>query len=122
MSEINLQVIATILAIIGSVAGLLKYVFVLLDKHEKGMAEKLANYAQKVKDQGDEIAANREALQRTREEMHSDFVKHKHLEPIRQSIDHVHGRLGGMARDLNRLIGAVTKQVSHEQTEPNDEH
>ncbi|WP_126456718.1 hypothetical protein [Sulfuriflexus mobilis] len=123
---INWETLVTILALLAAVAGLLKYVFYLLDKHKEHVSEKLTDHAKRLDTHELDIRAHGERLEttkaelhkrvtNTREEMHRDFARNEHLD--RKLDEHgkvlgnIYTRMNDMAGDLNQVIGALNGKV-----------
>lgn len=112
---VNVQTLAAFLAIVAAVAGLLKYVFYLLDKHKEHIDGRFKDHSKKIENNASDIRRQEERLTLTREEMHSEFVKHGQLnqkmEEHGQILSAMFKRINEMAKDLNQLIGAHNGKV-----------
>lgn len=113
---IDWGLMSQIVAVFAAVAGLLKYVFYLLDKHNERINERFDLHQKKIDDNAQQAKMTAERLAKTREEMNRDFVRHDHLDKTMREhgtiLNNIFSRINAMARDLNQLIGAQNGNLS----------
>lgn len=97
--------------VVSALLGLAGFIFVLFKWFQSWSAEKHKAHEIKFHDHAQKIERNEYMVSKTREELHRDFVRTDQLarmeEHIIRQIDGVHKRLGGIAKDLNQVIGEV---------------
>ena len=103
------QMVIVIIAVFGSVAGLLKYVFYLLERHKEYMDSRFDEHKNKLIDHDNAIKTNNNLIHNIKEELYSNYVKSDQLEAqfteFMKKFDQVFGFLTGLSRDVNQLIG-----------------
>ena len=103
------QMVIVIIAVFGSVAGLLKYVFYLLERHKEYMDSRFDEHKTKLSEHNGAIQTNTNMIHEIREELYSSYVKSERLDTdfteIMKKFDQVFGFLTGLSRDVNQLIG-----------------
>lgn len=116
---IDWNTVGVVIAIAGSIAGLLKYVFYLLDKHEKHTAGRFKDHINRIEKNTDDIRVNEKNLNETRDEIHRDYV---HKDDYKDDLQNMaktasdnfkalFKKMDGVAKDLNQLIGAHNGKV-----------
>ena len=122
----NWETILGVLAILSGVAGLLKYIFYLLDKHKENIDNRFTNVDGRFKEQKNrmdshdkDIRKNESQLQETRDEMNKDFVRHDHLDKQMNlhgdMLSAIFKKMDGLAKDLNQVIGYVKGKIDDEE-------
>ena len=117
----NLDTISSLIAILVGMAALLKYVFYSLDKHQKSVDGRFKEHKEKLHEHANAIRDNEREIRDTRDELHTQYVRHEHLDKklddhgavLKQMFD----RINAMARDLNQLIGAHNGKVKRNDDE-----
>jgi len=105
------QLVTVIVVMMGSVAGLLRYVFYLLDQHKDHIALRFEEQASHVNSLKQQVKANNDLLHQTREEYAKNARLDAEFTEVMDNFDKVFKYLGGLSRDLNRLIGAHNGKI-----------
>jgi len=116
---IEWNTVAVIVAIAVSAAGLLKYVFYLLDKHKEHVAERFTDHHEKIQKNTEAIKGTEDSIQNTRDEMHRDYVHYEVYKDDKKNMHDLFGdnfkalfkKMDAVARDLNQLIGSHNGKV-----------
>lgn len=112
---INWETLGALIVFILSVAGLLKYVFYLLDKHKEAIDGRFKEHKERLSEHKTLIDDNAKQIQETKVEMHRDFVKHEQhkesLDTLSEISREIFARLNSMHRDLHQVIGAFNGKV-----------
>lgn len=115
------QIVTVILVVISSVAGLLKYVFYLLERHKDYMDTRFDEHKEHIIRHESQIKANHERVTELKEELYSDYVKSSRIDgefsEMKKSFEQIFSFLTGLSRDVNQLIG---KDVANENRRRSD--
>ncbi|MDT8383017.1 MAG: hypothetical protein RRB22_01225 [Gammaproteobacteria bacterium] len=129
---IDWNTVGVVVAIAGSVAGLLKYVFYLLDKHKESIDERFSEHHNKIEKNSTDIRTNEKKINDTRDEIHKDYVREDTYRNDLQNMTKVASdnfkamfkKMDAVAKDLNQLIGAHNGKVKSDierQTNENEQ-
>ena len=103
------QIMAIVFTIFLSVAGLLKYVFYLLERHKDYMDSRFDEHDKKLESHASAIKVNHDMAHKIKEELYSGYIKSDRLEAdfseVMKKFDQVFGFLTSLSRDVNQLIG-----------------
>ncbi len=112
------ELIAALLAMLGGIGGLLKYVFYLLDKHKEHIDGRFKEQKNRLDSHDKDIRQNEVQLNKTRDEMNKDFVRHDHLDKQMNlhgdMLNAIFKKMDRMAKDLNQVIGYVRGKIDDE--------
>lgn len=111
--------VGVVVAIAGSIAGLLKYVFYLLDKHKENIDERFNDHKDKIDKNSTDIRINEKKINDTRDEIHREYVREDTYRNDLQNMTKVANdnfkamfkKMDAVAKDLNQLIGAHNGKV-----------
>lgn len=103
------QLVTVTMVIIVSLAGLLKYLFYLLDRHKEYIDSRFSEHKEKLEQHTCSIQSNHDLVHKVREELYGSYVRGENLEvdfaEMLKKFDQVFTYLTGLSRDVNRLIG-----------------
>lgn len=110
MNDLNL--IVAVVAIVGLVVSFFQW---HVSQNYRRLDQRFDEWAEKVATVEKVVAKQEQVMERTRDELHRDYVTSKVLtdmrHEIRQDFDNVFKRLTGVSRDIERLIGAHSKNL-----------
>jgi len=102
------------IAAAGLIFGIYRWVVHRADKRHEAHEKRFTEQDKRFYHHESRIERNERELRQTREELHRDYVRvdqmDKMMDKVSAEIAQVHHRLGGIAKDLNQVIGTIQSE------------